>query len=83
MSAIAIASGGSTPPTASHDTVLPSLDMERVPSFFLYWAAALDMLVGRPGAANNDAPRGVAWVDALDRRRTLPGTINFSSALED
>lgn len=45
MSAIAIASGGSTPPTASHDTVLPSPDMERVPSFFLYWAAALDMLV--------------------------------------
>lgn len=45
MSAMAIASGARTPPAASHDTVLTSADTESVPSFFLYWAAALDMLV--------------------------------------
>ena len=45
ISAIAMVNGDDTPPTDSHETVLPSADTESVPSFFLYWAAALDMLV--------------------------------------
>jgi hypothetical protein len=37
--------GGTAPLADFHDTVLPSADTDTVPSCFLYWAAALDMLV--------------------------------------
>jgi hypothetical protein len=38
-------SGGTAPLADFQDTVLPSADTVTVPSCFLYWAAALDMLV--------------------------------------
>jgi hypothetical protein len=45
MSAMIMDKGGTAPPADFQDTVLPSADTDMVPSCFLYWAAALDMLV--------------------------------------
>lgn len=44
MSAIVIDRGAAALFADFQDTVLPSADTETVPSCFLYWAAALDML---------------------------------------
>lgn len=45
MSVMFIDNGGLAPLEDAQATVLPSADTETVPSCFLYWAAALDMLV--------------------------------------
>jgi hypothetical protein len=55
MSAMTMDSGGAAPPADFHDTVLPSADTETVPSCFLYWAAALDMLVEKRGCYKSQA----------------------------
>jgi hypothetical protein len=49
MSAMVMDKGGMAPLADFHDTVLPSADTDTVPSCFLYWAAALDMLVEERG----------------------------------
>jgi hypothetical protein len=49
MSAMVMDKGGTAPPLAFHDTVLPSADTDTVPSCFLYEAAAVDM-VGEVGS---------------------------------
>lgn len=57
MSAVAI-DKAAAPLAAFHDTVLPSVDTESVPSCFLYWAAAsLDIGAGGEGG----------WSDALPK----------------
>jgi hypothetical protein len=43
--AMVIASGGIALVADFQETVLPSADTDTVPSCFLYWAAAVDMLV--------------------------------------
>jgi hypothetical protein len=45
MSAMVMDMGGLAPLADLQDTVLPSVDTVTVPSCFLNWAAALDMLV--------------------------------------
>jgi hypothetical protein len=57
MSAMTMDSGGAAPPADFQDTALPSTDTETVPSCFLYWAAALDMLVEERGCN-----KAQAWV---------------------
>lgn len=59
MSPMAIDSTGAVVPEAVHDTVLPSAATETMPSFFLYWAAASDMLVGGKGRCGGG--HGVGW----------------------
>jgi len=49
MSAIVIDRGAAAPFADFQDTVLPSADTETVPSCFLYWAAALDMVEEEKG----------------------------------
>jgi hypothetical protein len=49
MSAMVIDNGGSAPLADFQDTVFPSVDMNTVPSCFLYWAAALDIVVEERG----------------------------------
>jgi hypothetical protein len=44
ISAIVMDNGEMAPLADFQDTVLPSVDIDTVPSCFLYWAAALDML---------------------------------------
>lgn len=45
MSPMAMVSAGALAADAVHETVLPSAETVTVPSFFLYCAAAVDMLV--------------------------------------
>ena len=67
ISAIVMDNGGTAPLVDFHDTVLPSADTTTVPSCFLYWAAALDMLGGGRGFTRRLAGGSNRLHDVSDR----------------